>query len=410
MSKSPKSPFPKPVVTATLATPNPSNATALPHAPTAPVESVADDVLSMFGDPAEEASQPPAEVTGEAVPDPVAVDEHGILTPADPEVVDVRPEADVAEHLDLPDSREPLNDGRDNAGAGDANPSGESTDAASTSMDVDGSGSPGVGAVDLPAHPAADLFPMLGEDELLKLATDIRENGLHEPIVLHEGKVLDGRNRLAACKLAGVEPRFVTWAGSGSPTTWVLSRNLHRRHLTASQRAAVAVDALPLLEAEAKERQRAAGLRSAASRSTHGEVPATLPEAVVGAGEAREKAAAAVGASARYVSDAKAIAEKAPEVLVEVKAGTLSIPEGRRIAALPSSEERKEAIKEVKAGTGKRKERVPKSVVAPPSGTDTLGPVRAAVAGLGKLLDAVPKAGRPIWWTPLRKAIRMVGK
>jgi ParB-like chromosome segregation protein Spo0J len=407
MSKSPKSPFPKPVVTATLATPNPSNATALPHAPTAPVESVADDVLSMFGDPAKEASQLPAEGTGEAVPEPVAVDEHGILTPADPEVVDFRPEADVAEHVDLPAAQEPETESDHNS-EGDARHPRVSTDAASTQMDVDGSRSPGVGAVDLPAHPAADLFPMLGEDELLKLAADIRENGIHEPIVLHEGKVLDGRNRLAACKLAGVEPRFVTWAGSGSPTTWVLSRNLHRRHLTASQRAAVAVDALPLLEAEAKERQRVAGLRSAASRSTHGEVPATLPEPVLGAGEAREKAAAAVGASARYVSDAKAIAEKAPEVLVEVRSGALSIPEGRRIAALPTPEERKEAIKEVKAGTGKREERVPKSVVAPPSGTDTLGPVRAAVVGLGKLLDAVPKADRPIWWAALRKAIRAV--
>jgi ParB-like chromosome segregation protein Spo0J len=414
MSKSPKSPFPKLVVNATLATPNPSNATALPHAPTAPVESVADDVLSMFGDPAEEASQPPAEVTGEAVPDPVAVDEHDILTPADPEVVEVHREMDVADHVDLTATREPLNDARDNAGAGDASPSRVSTDDASTQMDVDGSGSPGVGAVALPAHPAADLFPMLGDEQLAELAEDIRVRGLVEPIVTIQVDgvtlILDGRNRYRACLVAGVEPRVVAWDGTGgSPSGFVLAKNIHRRHLTPSQRAAIAVDLLPLLEAEARERQVAAAAATNAARRAEVE---TVPEFVPGSstGESREHAAAAMQVNARYVSDAKAIAEKAPEVLVEVRSGALSIPEGRRIAALPTPEERKEAIKEVKAGTGKRKERVPKSVVAPPSGTDTLGPVRAAVAALGKLLDAVPKADRPVWWAGLRKAIRVVAQ
>ena len=52
--------------------------------------------------------------------------------------------------------------------------------------------------------------------------------------------VLDGRNRLAACKLADVEPTWIAWQGDGDPTAWVVSQNLHRRHLTESQRAMVA--------------------------------------------------------------------------------------------------------------------------------------------------------------------------
>src|SRR3990172_9106480 len=116
---------------------------------------------------------------------------------------------------------------------------------------------------DYEAHPAAALFPVLGEDELQKLADDIRANGLLEPIVLYEGKVLDGRNRLDACKRAGVEPKFVMLVpykegqpidggsrikiyqehpdlgiepkfvegGLASPILYVLSKNLHRRHL-----------------------------------------------------------------------------------------------------------------------------------------------------------------------------------
>jgi ParB-like chromosome segregation protein Spo0J len=56
-------------------------------------------------------------------------------------------------------------------------------------------------------HPLANLFPPLEEKELDELTADIRANGLRENIVLHEGKILDGRNRYYACLRAGVEPR-----------------------------------------------------------------------------------------------------------------------------------------------------------------------------------------------------------
>ena len=86
-------------------------------------------------------------------------------------------------------------------------------------------------------HPAAMLFPMLHGTAIGELAADIKFHGLREPIVLDsQGRILDGRNRLRACHLVGVEPRFVEWDGQGSPVAFVLSRNLHRRHLNESQR------------------------------------------------------------------------------------------------------------------------------------------------------------------------------
>lgn len=89
----------------------------------------------------------------------------------------------------------------------------------------------------LAVHPAAAVWPMLPEPDLRRLADDIKINGLRHPIVLDkDGRVLDGRNRLAACEIAGVEPEFVTY--DGDPVAYVLSANNERRHMSLPERAA----------------------------------------------------------------------------------------------------------------------------------------------------------------------------
>lgn len=88
----------------------------------------------------------------------------------------------------------------------------------------------------LDVHPVADLFPMLATDELDELAADIKERGLLQPIVLDvDGRVLDGRNRLAACERAGVEPTFTCYEGE-DPDGYALAVNIARRHLMPKQR------------------------------------------------------------------------------------------------------------------------------------------------------------------------------
>jgi len=57
-------------------------------------------------------------------------------------------------------------------------------------------------------HEIAGIFPLMEKEELEALTKDIAENGLQEPIILYEGKILDGRNRYLACLQAGVEPWF----------------------------------------------------------------------------------------------------------------------------------------------------------------------------------------------------------
>lgn len=91
----------------------------------------------------------------------------------------------------------------------------------------------------LKAHPVADIFPLMERAKLAELAEDIRQNGLLEPVVLLDGMILDGRNRMAACDLANVTPRFDIFEGA-DPLQYVVSKNLIRRHLRETQRAMVA--------------------------------------------------------------------------------------------------------------------------------------------------------------------------
>jgi hypothetical protein len=87
-------------------------------------------------------------------------------------------------------------------------------------------------------HPLADRFPLMSADEFESLKTDIKENGLLEPICLFQGKILDGRNRYRACQKLGVKPKFRKLEMSASEAAdFSVSQNLQRRHLTKSQQA-----------------------------------------------------------------------------------------------------------------------------------------------------------------------------
>ena len=88
-------------------------------------------------------------------------------------------------------------------------------------------------------HPLANLFPLLEGNQFKKLKHDILHNGKLEPIVLFEGKILDGRNRYRACVDLGLEPKTEELE-SLNAADFVNSKNILRRHLTTSQRSAIA--------------------------------------------------------------------------------------------------------------------------------------------------------------------------
>src|SRR5580658_9856770 len=96
----------------------------------------------------------------------------------------------------------------------------------------------------LEPHPICLLMPSADEDELASLIDDIRAHGLLDPIVLFEGRILDGRSRAAACESAGVAPRYVQFQGAREDALmFVVSHNLKRRHLTKQAIADTLVEA-----------------------------------------------------------------------------------------------------------------------------------------------------------------------
>jgi N6-adenosine-specific RNA methylase IME4 len=167
----------------------------------------------------------------------------------------------------------------------------------------------------LEPHPLAALIPAMSDDEYIALMSDIEDRGLQEPVVMFEGKILDGRHRYRACREMGRGVDFTEYTGD-DPLGYVASLNVHRRHLTASQRAVIALEVEKAFASEAKQRQ---GTRTDLGRD--------LPEMVP---ESRERAAKVARVNSHYVSDAKRIESEAPDLLPKVSAGTMTLPEAKK--------------------------------------------------------------------------------
>jgi len=201
-------------------------------------------------------------------------------------------------------------------------------------------------------HPLANLFPLLSGEEFDALTNDIAEHGLRDPICLHtDGSIIDGRNRYRACLAAGVKPDFYTFDGTDAELLpYVLSLNLHRRHLNPTQLGFVGAEVEEYYAVEAKKRL---------VTSTGGATPqpvANLPQAGgdTKKGKARDHAAEAVGTSARTIASAKKLREQAaPEIVSACIDGTLRAGDAVGILDLTHDEQRQclEAVQQGQART-----------------------------------------------------------
>lgn len=202
-------------------------------------------------------------------------------------------------------------------------------------------------------HPAAEMFPLIAGIDFDALVADIRDNGQREPIVIFDNMILDGRHRYRACLQLGIEPAVIEWNGKGTPEFFVLSMNLHRRHLSESQRATIAAKIatrpphrqkdkaanLPPSQAEAAEMLNVSerSVRNAATviakgspemvqALERGDIKAYAAAQLVNLSKARQKEIVAAGGKVAAREAAKAAKAKA------VKLEVITPPE---VAALP---------------------------------------------------------------------------
>lgn len=220
-------------------------------------------------------------------------------------------------------------------------------------------------------HPLCLVLPEMTAAEYAGLLADVKAKGLLYPITTYEGKVLDGRHRLRACREAGIVPRFKAYEGA-DPAGFVASTCQHRS-LNASQRALIAAGFLAYEQEKAKRRQLAAQNNNAAKA-----VQENFPEL----GQARDKAGERMQVSGRTVDEAaKVLAHAAPEVVQKVRSGDMALNEAkkvvqlnpeaqRRVADAPTKQARREALREAvnrSESAKRRKDRAVPPIISEPS-------------------------------------------
>jgi ParB-like chromosome segregation protein Spo0J len=165
---------------------------------------------------------------------------------------------------------------------------------------------------ELPTHDLANLFPAMSEEEYRNLKLDIARNGQLVDIYTYGGAIIDGRHRYRAARELGITPRVVEYEGEGSPTQFVVAMNLNRRHLTTSQRTAIALELLPLFQAEAAERMQAGTKQDGAEENRD-------------ARTATAQAGMVMNVSGKQVANAKRVQEIAPDLLPKIASGEMTV-------------------------------------------------------------------------------------
>jgi hypothetical protein len=171
-------------------------------------------------------------------------------------------------------------------------------------------------------HPAAKFLRLLDGDDFNNLVKDIEANGLREPIALLDGKLLDGRNRARACLKAGHKHEPVSLPPDTNPVAYVISKNIHRRHLRMAERLKL----LKNIPAELIEQAKAAAKAAKAAGQKSG---GRGKRKTRGSAEPRVSTAKAkgniVGVSASTVKKFEKVERADPALAKEVEEGKTTV-------------------------------------------------------------------------------------
>ena len=176
-------------------------------------------------------------------------------------------------------------------------------------------------AIELTADPYAELFPILSPESFNALVADIQANGQHESIIVNaRNQIIDGMNRYRACVRLNKTPKYVKRDISDEKAlSLMITRNVVRRHMSETQRAAVAAE-----------------LRKSAN----------LPITQVAL-------ATVFNISEPMLRSAEHVLEARPDLHEKLKTNDLTVHAAEEIIDLPP-DERIEALEEVKRGDIRR--------------------------------------------------------
>ncbi|HYK63813.1 MAG TPA: hypothetical protein VEY94_02615, partial [Patescibacteria group bacterium] len=174
---------------------------------------------------------------------------------------------------------------------------------------------------------------------------------LIQPVVVHNGQLVDGRNRALACKAARVELRTVEWRdvyqGDEPLSRWIWSINAERRHLTIDQYLAAQVALTGYEEREeARLKQVAAGKEQAAhgSEGGRGHKKPLMTKSSEGvtkpkpAPTTRKKLAQQYNVSEHKAQQVLNVDKKKHELLKEIAQGKMPLREAAKRVAKPKQQ------------------------------------------------------------------------
>ncbi len=180
----------------------------------------------------------------------------------------------------------------------------------------------------LEPHAISLLFPAMGAAERQGLRDSLARDGLLDPILLFDGKILDGRHRYDACVELGIEPRFEEFDGDEpAARDHAVARNLLRRHLTAGQKALLGARLLPESQERARRRMAEGGRHGGLAAGDRDEGWASGPTPC----RARDDVAAVVQVSGRSIERARRLQAEAPDLAGRVWLGELDLAPAERM-------------------------------------------------------------------------------
>jgi protein gp37 len=173
-------------------------------------------------------------------------------------------------------------------------------------------------------HPWADKFPMMTDDEYEGLVASAQAGGWLNPVVINrDGVLIDGRNRLTASidERVGLDVPVQILGDEVDEVAFIIDANLHRRSLTAGQRALIGAE-YKVLEAE-KATQR---LIESGRNHGRGKGKETCPDPIEQpvTGQSRDLAAAKVGVSGKSVDKAELVLAE-PDLADAVRTGATAL-------------------------------------------------------------------------------------